>query len=121
MIRRNDAVAARVVSGILKGLGVCVKNLPIRQEGLRECARKRGRLTDGPTSEPRPALGLLVAESARTALAADTGISLEELIGAPQTGDPRIHLRPIQLDGMPAGGRADVLRAVAASGSTLFG
>jgi quercetin dioxygenase-like cupin family protein len=26
-------------------------------------------------------------------------VPLEELIGAPQTGDPRVHLRPIRRDG----------------------
>lgn len=33
-------------------------------------------------------------------LARAYGMPLEELIGAPDTGDPRVHLRPIQRDGM---------------------
>ncbi|RVX41375.1 XRE family transcriptional regulator [Nonomuraea polychroma] len=42
----------------------------------------------------RPNLELLLP------LARAHGMPLEELIGAPQTGDPRVHLRPIQRDGM---------------------
>ncbi|MBB6550012.1 XRE family transcriptional regulator [Nonomuraea rubra] len=42
----------------------------------------------------RPNLELLLP------LARAHGMPLEELIGAPQTGDPRVHLRPIRRDGM---------------------
>ncbi|MDJ1131490.1 helix-turn-helix domain-containing protein [Streptomyces iconiensis] len=28
------------------------------------------------------------------------GVPLDELVGAPQTGDPRVHLRPVSRDGM---------------------
>lgn len=42
----------------------------------------------------RPNLELLLP------LARAYGMPLEELIGAPQTGDPRVHLRLIQRDGM---------------------
>jgi transcriptional regulator with XRE-family HTH domain len=41
----------------------------------------------------RPNLELLLP------LARAFGMPLEELIGAPQTGDPRVHLRPIRRDG----------------------
>lgn len=35
-------------------------------------------------------------------LARAHGVTLDELVDAPQTGDPRIHLRPIQMGGMTA-------------------
>ncbi|MDR7274683.1 helix-turn-helix domain-containing protein [Catenuloplanes atrovinosus] len=33
-------------------------------------------------------------------LARAHGVTLDELVGAPETGDPRIHLRPVQAHGM---------------------
>ncbi|MBM0274316.1 helix-turn-helix domain-containing protein [Micromonospora tarensis] len=42
----------------------------------------------------RPTLDLLLP------LAEAYGVQIDELIGAPPTGDPRIHLRPVQRDGM---------------------
>jgi transcriptional regulator with XRE-family HTH domain len=42
----------------------------------------------------RPTLELLLP------LAQTYGVQIDELIGAPPTGDPRIHLRPVQRDGM---------------------
>ncbi|GAA2118968.1 helix-turn-helix domain-containing protein [Actinomadura napierensis] len=42
----------------------------------------------------RPALDLLLP------LARAYGVQIDELIGAPPTGDPRIHLRPVQRNGM---------------------
>lgn len=42
----------------------------------------------------RPALELLLP------LARAHGMTLDELVGAPPTGDPRVHLRPVQRNGM---------------------
>ena len=42
----------------------------------------------------RPTLDLLLP------LAQAYGVQIDELIGAPPTGDPRIHLRPVQRNGM---------------------
>jgi transcriptional regulator with XRE-family HTH domain len=42
----------------------------------------------------RPTLELLLP------LARAHGVTLDELVGAPLTGDPRIHLRPVTRDGM---------------------
>lgn len=42
----------------------------------------------------RPTLELLLP------LAQAYGVQMDELIGAPPTGDPRIHLRPVQRNGM---------------------
>jgi transcriptional regulator with XRE-family HTH domain len=42
----------------------------------------------------RPTLELLLP------LAQTYGMQIDELIGAPPTGDPRIHLRPVRRDGM---------------------
>jgi transcriptional regulator with XRE-family HTH domain len=42
----------------------------------------------------RPTLELLLP------LAQTYGVQIDELIGAPPTGDPRIHLRPVQRNGM---------------------
>jgi transcriptional regulator with XRE-family HTH domain len=42
----------------------------------------------------RPTLDLLLP------LAQSYGVQIDELIGAPPTGDPRIHLRPVQRNGM---------------------
>ncbi len=42
----------------------------------------------------RPTLELLLP------LAQAYGVQIDELIGAPPTGDPRIHMRPVQRDGM---------------------
>ena len=42
----------------------------------------------------RPTLELLLP------LARAHGVPIDELVGAPQTGDPRVHLRPVRRDGM---------------------
>lgn len=42
----------------------------------------------------RPTLELLLR------LAQAYGVQIDELVGAPPTGDPRIHLRPVQHKGM---------------------
>ncbi|GGS86727.1 hypothetical protein GCM10010156_51590 [Planobispora rosea] len=42
----------------------------------------------------RPTLELLLP------LAREHGVTLDELVGAPPTGDPRIHLRPVARNGM---------------------
>jgi len=46
------------------------------------------------SGERRPALELLLP------LARAHGVTLDELVGAPPTGDPRIHLRPVTRHGM---------------------
>src|SRR3954452_16579788 len=42
----------------------------------------------------RPTLELLLP------LARTYGVTLDELVGAPPTGDPRVHMRPVQRGGM---------------------
>jgi transcriptional regulator with XRE-family HTH domain len=42
----------------------------------------------------RPTLELLLP------LARSYGVQVDELVGAPPTGDPRVHLRPVRRDGM---------------------
>lgn len=46
------------------------------------------------SGERRPTLELLLP------LAQAYGVSLDELVDAPPTGDPRVHLRPVEGDGM---------------------
>jgi transcriptional regulator with XRE-family HTH domain len=46
------------------------------------------------SGDRRPTLELLLP------LARAHGVTLDELVGAPFTGDPRIHLRPVSRDGM---------------------
>lgn len=46
------------------------------------------------TGERRPTLKLLLP------LARAHGVPLDELVGAPETGDPRVHIRPINRGGM---------------------
>ncbi|MEV5375036.1 XRE family transcriptional regulator [Streptomyces nondiastaticus] len=46
------------------------------------------------TGRRRPTLELLLP------LAQVYGVQIDELIGAPPTGDPRIHMRPVQRNGM---------------------
>ncbi|MET1017829.1 MAG: XRE family transcriptional regulator [Leifsonia flava] len=46
------------------------------------------------SGQRRPNLELLLP------LAREHGVPLDELVGAPATGDPRIHIRPIQRHGM---------------------
>jgi transcriptional regulator with XRE-family HTH domain len=76
---------------------------------LRTLRRKRGitlaDLADGTgisestlsrleSGQRRPNLELLLP------LARAYGVPLDELVGAPQTGDPRVHLRPVRRDDM---------------------
>jgi transcriptional regulator with XRE-family HTH domain len=76
---------------------------------LRELRRRRGTtLTDLSTAtgisvstlsrlesgQRRPTLELLLP------LARAHGVQIDELVGAPPTGDPRVHLRPIRRHGM---------------------
>ena len=56
----------------------------------------------------RPTLELLLP------LARVHGVPIDELVGAPETGDPRVHLRPVTRDGMtmvPLSRRAGGLQA----------
>jgi len=46
------------------------------------------------SGQRRPTLELLLA------LARAYGVPIDELVGAPPTGDPRVHLRPVTLHGM---------------------
>lgn len=46
------------------------------------------------SGERKPTLELLLP------LAKAYGVTLDELVGAPETGDPRIHLKPVQRHGM---------------------
>jgi len=46
------------------------------------------------SGQRRPTLELLLP------LAQAHGASIDELVGAPPTGDPRVHLRPVKRDGM---------------------
>jgi transcriptional regulator with XRE-family HTH domain len=46
------------------------------------------------SGQRRPTLELLLP------LARAYGASIDELVGAPPTGDPRVHLRPVKRDGM---------------------
>lgn len=46
------------------------------------------------SGERRPNLELLLP------LAKAYGVTLDDLVGAPQTGDPRVHLRPVKRHGM---------------------
>ncbi len=60
------------------------------------------------SGQRRPNLELLLP------LARAHGVPLDELVGAPATGDPRIHLRPINRHGMtilPLSRRTDGLQA----------
>lgn len=56
----------------------------------------------------RPTLELLLP------LARVHGVPIDELVGAPPTGDPRVHIRPVRRNGMtivPLSGRAGGLQA----------
>jgi transcriptional regulator with XRE-family HTH domain len=46
------------------------------------------------SGQRRPTLELLLP------LARAYGVQIDELVGAPQTGDPRVHMRPVSRDGM---------------------
>ncbi|MGW4461920.1 helix-turn-helix domain-containing protein [Micromonospora sp. NPDC004704] len=46
------------------------------------------------SGQRRPTLELLLP------LARAYGVQIDELVGAPPTGDPRVHLRPVNLNGM---------------------
>lgn len=61
------------------------------------------------TGERQPTLKLLLP------LARVHGVALDELVGAPPTGDPRVHIRPVHRGGMtfmPLSGRAGGVHAV---------
>ncbi|MGW4642891.1 helix-turn-helix domain-containing protein [Sphaerisporangium sp. NPDC004334] len=71
-----------------KGRGLTLAELS-RTTGISESTLSR--LESGTR---RPNLELLLP------LARAYGVPLDELVGAPQTGDPRVHLRPVRRHGM---------------------
>ncbi|GIJ26389.1 XRE family transcriptional regulator [Micromonospora qiuiae] len=73
-IRRQRQVT---LAGLAAQTGISVSTLSRLEAGRR-----------------RPTLELLLP------LARAYGVQIDELIGAPPTGDPRIHLRPVQRNGM---------------------
>lgn len=62
----------------------------VRGDQLEVDVGRRG----GPGGRGRPTLELLLS------LARTYGVTLDELVGAPPTGDPRVHLRPVTRGGM---------------------
>lgn len=109
---------------VLSGVGPRLKALRLQRTlTLAELAATTGisvstlsRLESG---QRRPNLELLLP------LARAYSVPLDELVGAPATGDPRIHLRPIKRNGqtfLPLGSGAGGLQAfklVLPGGSTL--
>ncbi len=65
------------LSGLSAATGISVSTLSRLESGQR-----------------RPTLELLLP------LARAHGVSVDELVGAPPTGDPRVHLRPVKREGM---------------------
>jgi transcriptional regulator with XRE-family HTH domain len=87
------------LSGVLTAVGPRLRNLRRQRDTtLAELAATTGisvstlsRLESG---QRRPTLELLLP------LARAHGVQIDELVGAPPTGDPRIHLRPVVRNGM---------------------
>jgi len=87
------------LSRVLTGVGPRLRALRVRRNTtLTEISEATGisvstlsRLESG---QRRPTLELLLP------LARVHGVALDDLVGAPTTGDPRVHLRPIQRHGM---------------------
>lgn len=87
------------LTGALAGVGPRLRQLRQRRDAtLAELSAETGisvstlsRLESG---ERRPALELLLP------LARAYGVTLDELVDAPPTGDPRIHLRPVTTHGI---------------------
>jgi transcriptional regulator with XRE-family HTH domain len=90
---------AKMASDELTGVGSRLRELRRRREiTLTDLAAQTGisvstlsRLESG---DRRPTLELLLP------LARAYGVTLDELVGAPATGDPRVHLRPVRRHGM---------------------
>src|SRR4051812_40874637 len=87
------------LDGVLTGIGPRLRGLrQQRGETLADLSAATGisvstlsRLESG---DRKPTLELLLP------LARAHGVTLDELVGAPPTGDPRIHLRPVTRHGM---------------------
>jgi transcriptional regulator with XRE-family HTH domain len=87
------------VGGALAGVGPRLRDLrQQRDTTLADLSAQTGisvstlsRLESG---DRRPTLELLLP------LARSYGVTLDELVDAPPTGDPRVHLRPVKGDGM---------------------
>jgi transcriptional regulator with XRE-family HTH domain len=87
------------LSSVLDGVGPRLRALRQRREvTLTDLAGQTGisvstlsRLESG---QRRPTLELLLP------LARAHGVQIDELVGAPATGDPRVHLRPVSRGGM---------------------
>ncbi|CAM5715083.1 Transcriptional regulator with XRE-family HTH domain OS=Streptomyces griseomycini OX=66895 GN=FHS37_005834 PE=4 SV=1 [Streptomyces griseomycini] len=82
-----DAVGPRL-RALRRDRGITLADLAART-GVSESTLSR--LENG---QRRPTLELLLP------LARVHGVPLDDLVGAPRTGDPRIHLRPIRRFGM---------------------
>jgi DNA-binding XRE family transcriptional regulator/mannose-6-phosphate isomerase-like protein (cupin superfamily) len=79
------------LAGLSESTGISVSTLSRLESGQR-----------------RPTLELLLP------LARAYGVPIDELVGAPPTGDPRVHLRPVNINGMtmvPLSRRAGGLQA----------
>jgi transcriptional regulator with XRE-family HTH domain len=87
------------LEGVLAAVGPRLRELRLRrQTTLTDLAAATGisvstlsRLESG---QRRPTLELLLP------LARAHGVQIDELVGAPPTGDPRVHLRPIRRGGL---------------------
>lgn len=84
---------------VLAGVGSRLRAIRKRRETtLADVAAQTGisvsTLSRLEAGRRRPTLELLLP------LARTYGVQIDDLIGAPPTGDPRIHLRPVQRDGM---------------------
>ena len=75
-LRALRATSGRTLAQLAETTGISVSTLSRLESGQR-----------------RPALELLLP------LARAHGVPLDELVGAPETGDPRIHLRPVTMHG----------------------
>ncbi|MGW7274597.1 helix-turn-helix domain-containing protein [Streptomyces sp. NPDC054864] len=87
------------VDEVLAGIGPRLRAIRKQREvTLVEVAARTGvsvpTLSRLEAGRRRPTLDLLLP------LAQTYGVQIEELVGAPPTGDPRIHLRPVQHKGM---------------------
>ena len=92
-----DDPAARIAAA-LDQVGPRLKRLrSLRSVSLADLAARTGisksTLSRLETGQRRPSLELLLP------LAQAYGVPLDELVGAPEVGDPRVHLKPRQVNG----------------------
>ena len=86
------------IAATLDGVGPRLKRLrSIRGVSLADLAERTGisksTLSRLETGQRKPSLELLLP------LAQAYGVPLDELVGAPEVGDPRVHLKPYQVNG----------------------